>query len=190
MTTDELADIELIKKLKARYLRFMDQRRWDEWIALFADDATIRVTINDQQFCLWTGKDEILAGNSGHNTGNVSIHHAHTPDIEVIGAIRATGAWQLQDTYLRPGGQKDESFGYYEDEYVRIDGFWKIRSVTCHLYSASAMPGETALKPPAETSDGGKVRRRAKPRAAREPSGQLSGLVVRKKSRPGRKTAG
>jgi hypothetical protein len=189
MTTDELADIERIKKLKAKYLRFMDQRRWDEWIALFADDATIRVMINDQQFCLWTGKAEILAGNSGHNTGNVSIHHAHTPDIEVIGSNRATGAWQLQDTYLRPGGHKDESFGYYEDEYTRIDGIWKIRSITCHLYSATEMPGEAPVTPPAETSDGEKDRRPAKPRAGRAPSGQLSGLVVRKKSRPGRKNA-
>lgn len=188
MTTDELADIERIKKLKARYLRFMDQRRWDEWIDLFADDATIRVTINDQQFCLWSGKAEILAGNSGHNTDNVSIHHAHTPDIDVIGANRATGSWQLQDTYLRPG-RKDESFGYYEDEYVRIDGFWKIRAINCHLYSAAAMPEEAAVTPPAETPDGETDRRPSRSRAGRAPSGQLSGLVVRKKSRPGRKSA-
>lgn len=189
MTIDELADIERIKKLKARYLRFMDQRRWDEWIGLFAEDATIRVTIDDQPFCLWTGKEEILAGNSSHNTGNVSIHHAHTPDIEVVGAIRATGAWQLQDTYLRPGGRKDESFGYYEDEYTRIDGIWKIRSVTCHLYSASAMPGEDSVKLPAETPDGETDRRPARSRAGRAPSGQLSDLVVRNKPRPRRKSA-
>jgi hypothetical protein len=140
MTNAELADLEQIRKLKARYLRFMDQRRWDEWIALFAEDATIRVTISDAEFCLWRGKAEILAGNSGHNTGNVSIHHAHTPDIDLIGEGRAIGHWQLQDTYLRPG-RKDESFGYYEDEYAKTDGVWKIFASNCHLYPAVAMPG-------------------------------------------------
>jgi hypothetical protein len=188
MTLDELADVERIKRLKARYLRFMDQRRWDEWIDLFSDDATIRVTINDAQFCLWQGKAEILAGNSSHNTGNVSIHHAHTPDIEVIGAIRATGAWQLQDTYLRPG-RKDESFGYYEDEYVRIDGIWKIRSITCHLYPATAMATGETVTPPTETLGDETDRRPAKPRAGRARAGQLSDLVVRKKSRRPQKSA-
>ncbi len=188
MTIEQLADIERIKKLKSRYLRFMDQRRWDEWIDLFAEDATIRVIIDDQQFCLWQGKAEILAGNSGHNTGNVSIHHAHTPDIELIGAIRATGAWQLHDTYLRPG-RKDESFGYYEDEYVRIDGIWKIRAINCHLYPAVKMPGGNEVRPPAETSDGETDRHASRSRAGRAPAGQLSDLVVRTKSRPGRKNA-
>jgi len=188
VTTDELADIERIKRLKARYLRFMDQRRWDEWIDLFSEDATIRVTINDEQFCLWQGKAEILAGNTSHNTGNVSIHPAHTPDIEVIGAIRATGAWQLQDTYLRPG-RKDESFGYYEDEYTKIDGVWKIRAINCHLYPATPMPEGEPLTPPAETPDGGTDRRPSRTRAGRAPAAQLSGLVVRNRSRPSRKSA-
>jgi glycine/D-amino acid oxidase-like deaminating enzyme len=139
MTIEDLVDIEQIKKLKAKYLRLMDQRRWDEWIELFAEESTIRVTLSDQEFCLWRGKAEILAGNSGHNSGNVSIHHGQTPDIDIRGGDRATGFWQLQDTYLR-AGRKDESFGYYEDEYVKVDGAWKIRAINCHLYPAQPLP--------------------------------------------------
>jgi hypothetical protein len=139
MTTEDLADIEQIKKLKAKYLRFMDQRRWEEWIDLFAEDATIRVTQSDQEFCLWRGKAEILAGNSSHNRGNSSIHHGHTPDIDLLGNGRAMGSWQLADTYLRPG-RKDDAYGYYEDEYVKIDGVWKIQATHCHLYPAQSLP--------------------------------------------------
>jgi len=135
MTIEELADIENIKRLKSRYLRFMDQRRWDEWIDLFAEDATIRVTISDEEYCLWRGKDKILEGNSSLNTGNTSIHHGHMPDIELVAPDRATGHWMLQDTYLRPSG-RTESFGYYEDEYVKIDGIWKVQAINCHLYPA------------------------------------------------------
>jgi hypothetical protein len=136
MTVEELADIEAIKKLKSRYLRFMDQRRWDEWIALFAEDAAIRVTISDEEYCLWQGKKEILEGNSSLNTGNTSIHHGHTPDIDLISEDRATGHWMLHDTYLRDSG-RSESFGYYEDEYVKIDGTWKVKQINCHLYPST-----------------------------------------------------
>lgn len=137
MTIDDVIAIESIRKLKAKYLRLMDQRRWDEWIALFAEDATIRVTIAGEEYCLWRGKAEILEGNSGRNVDNESIHHGHTPDIDVDGD-RATAHWQLMDTYLYPEFRTD-SYGYYEDEYVRIDGVWKIRAVNCHLHLAAPL---------------------------------------------------
>src|SRR5262245_37696101 len=34
----ELVEIEEIKQLKARYFRLMDEKRWDEWAEVFAED--------------------------------------------------------------------------------------------------------------------------------------------------------
>ena len=73
MNVEELIAIESIKKLKAKYLRYMDQRLWDDWINLFCEDATIRVTMQGEEFCFWTGKKEILEGNSALNVGNEAI---------------------------------------------------------------------------------------------------------------------
>ena len=42
MTPDQLADIEEIKKLKARYFRLMDTKRWKEWANVFTDDARLQ----------------------------------------------------------------------------------------------------------------------------------------------------
>ena len=36
-----LVAVEEIKQLKARYFRFMDTKRWDEWADLFAEDAVL-----------------------------------------------------------------------------------------------------------------------------------------------------
>ena len=40
----QLMDIEAIKQLKARYFRFMDEKRWDEWGQVFTHDATLDTT--------------------------------------------------------------------------------------------------------------------------------------------------
>ncbi len=39
----QLADIEAIKRLKARYFRLMDQKKWDEWAMVFSTDAHLVV---------------------------------------------------------------------------------------------------------------------------------------------------
>jgi hypothetical protein len=36
------ADIEGIRRLKARYFRLMDTKQWDEWAELFVDEARLR----------------------------------------------------------------------------------------------------------------------------------------------------
>ncbi|HZA87575.1 MAG TPA: nuclear transport factor 2 family protein, partial [Acidimicrobiales bacterium] len=40
MTPDDLVEIEQIHQLKYRYVRLLDQKRWDELAELFVDDAT------------------------------------------------------------------------------------------------------------------------------------------------------
>ena len=112
----------------------MDQRRWDDWEALFAEDATIHVFMSDKEFCFWKGRNEIMSGNIKLNTGNKAIHQSHMPDIDLTSDTSARASWILEDTYLTQKG-KIEQFGYYEDEYVKITGEWKIKAVVCRLYS-------------------------------------------------------
>ena len=33
--------MEALKRLKARYFYYMDTKQWDEWLALWASDATL-----------------------------------------------------------------------------------------------------------------------------------------------------
>jgi hypothetical protein len=40
MIPDDLVEIELIRRLKHRYVRFMDTKQWDALALLWAEDAT------------------------------------------------------------------------------------------------------------------------------------------------------
>ncbi len=40
MDAAELIEIEHIRQLKYRYLRFLDQKRWEDMAGLFTEDAT------------------------------------------------------------------------------------------------------------------------------------------------------
>lgn len=41
-TAAVLSEIEAIKQLKARYCRYLDTKRWDDWRQLFTSSATPR----------------------------------------------------------------------------------------------------------------------------------------------------
>jgi hypothetical protein len=41
MTADDLVEIELIKRLKYRYMRCLDQKLWDELATCFVEEATV-----------------------------------------------------------------------------------------------------------------------------------------------------
>ena len=135
MSLVELEHIEQIKKLKARYLRLMDQRKWEEWGDLFVADATIETILIGDRTILWEGRDKIVSGNREANGLDKSIHHCHTPDIEITSETTAVGSWALFDLYFIKG-RRAEAYGYYEDHYVLEGGRWRIKSVKLWLERA------------------------------------------------------
>ncbi len=122
-----LEDVEAIKKLKARYCAGADERDEDKFVGCFTEDA------------VWDG------GNFGHYEGKAAIreffgtipqvlsfaiHYVMNPRIEVNGD-KATGYWYLLEpcTMLEGGEQAVWGIAKYEEEYVRVDGEWKIRNL-------------------------------------------------------------
>ncbi len=57
MTPDDLVEIELIKRLKYRYLRCLDQKLWDEIEGCFIPEATARYGGGLYEF---EGRDAIM----------------------------------------------------------------------------------------------------------------------------------
>jgi uncharacterized protein (TIGR02246 family) len=122
-----LLDIEAIKQLKARYFRAIDQRRWDEFAAVFARDARLVVPEGDM---VVDGRDEIAAAVSGALVGARTVHHGHMPEIEITGPDTARGIWAMFD-HVDFGGADGAPVGitgcgHYHEEYVREDGAWRI----------------------------------------------------------------
>ena len=63
----------------------------------------------------------------------VSLHHGHHPEISILGETSARGIWYLEDR-LYFTKQKMMLWGaaFYEDEYVKEDGQWRIQSTGYH----------------------------------------------------------
>ncbi len=123
-----LEDIEAIKKLKARYCAGADERDEEAFVGCFTEGA------------IWDG------GSFGHYEGQAAIreffqaipkalsfaiHYVMNPQIEVNGD-RATGRWYLlEPCTMRQEGGEQAVWGSarYEEEYVRVNGEWKMQNL-------------------------------------------------------------
>jgi hypothetical protein len=123
-----LEDLEAIKRLKYRYWRCLDLKRWDELAGCFTDDATVDYGGGTYRF---QGVDAImrfLRESLGAHTGALGSHHGHHPEIELTGETTARGTWAL-DNYLFNAAQKRSVriAAFYHDEYVKLGGTWRIQ---------------------------------------------------------------
>jgi hypothetical protein len=58
----------------------------------------------------------------------VSQHQVHHPEIDISSETTATGVWYLQDILIDLDANTAlRGAGFYRDEYVKINGEWKIK---------------------------------------------------------------
>jgi uncharacterized protein (TIGR02246 family) len=124
----QLLDIEDIKRLKARYFRTLDQKDWSAWGQVFATDVTMDVPEAD---LVLQGRDAVVEFVSGALEGARTVHHGHTPEIELTGPDTARGIWAMFDYVEWPTTESDDrvglhGYGHYVEEYAREDGEWHI----------------------------------------------------------------
>jgi hypothetical protein len=123
----DLADIEAIEQLKARYFRFVDTQQWDALGALFTDDATCTISVGT-----FDGGDAYVAFLRSALTGGRTVHHGHTREIELTGPDTATGHWAMFDVVevVRDGQlERSDGYGHYVEHYRRVDATWRIASL-------------------------------------------------------------
>ena len=122
-----LREIEAIKRLKYRYFRFLDQKRWDELKECFVEDATSAYSDGKYSFA---GREQImgfLTGALGRST-ILTAHTGHHPEIDFISDHSATGIWALEDTVIDLENKVTiRGAGFYHDEYVKVGGQWKLK---------------------------------------------------------------
>jgi hypothetical protein len=126
MTPEDLVEIEAIKQVKYRYFRFLDLKMWDDIEELFVPEATCAYSAGAYSF---EGRAAIVAffrKSMGRETF-LSSHKAHHPEITLTGADTATGIWSLEDWVIDTQWELDiRGAAFYEDDYVKRDGEWKI----------------------------------------------------------------
>lgn len=125
----ELADIESIRQLKARYFRTLDQQDWDAYRDVFTADVVIDTTDDTGPGTDITGRDPYLDMLRPILDGAITVHHGHMSEIEITGPDTARGVWSMEDHIWFPaalGLGQLWGTGWYEEDYRRVDARWKI----------------------------------------------------------------
>jgi len=141
---DRLIAVEDIKKLKARYFRDLDTKDWDDLPSIFALDAafdlravnSVRQLTTGEMMPPLGGEDQIFRGRAtivamirSALEGLYTVHHGHTPEIEITGATTARGIWVLEDMLRKPSGQLlFTGFGHYHETYENGGSGWEIKT--------------------------------------------------------------
>jgi len=121
-----LEDAEAIRTLKARYLFSCDRKDTAGMRACFADGT---VKIDYGVIGTFDTADALVKvfAEIGCHDHMVEMHHGANPQIEVLDATHARGTWSLQYGLINTqAGTVTQLGGYYEDEYEKIEGRWKI----------------------------------------------------------------
>lgn len=131
-TLEDLLQTEAIKRVKARYCRFIDSRRWDLLEGLLTPDLQLEgFTIVDGDGTAATFVDALAKRLDGATT----VHHCHTPEIRLTGTGAAEGSWAMMDLIewphpidLKsfPGATGFRGYGFYEERYRLVEGAWRI----------------------------------------------------------------
>jgi len=125
----DLVTVEEIRQLKYRYLRYVDQKLWDEMADVFTPGATVDYGTRALGEPLkLAGRDEIIAF-FRENLGPaiLTVHAAGQPEITVDGET-ATGSWRFEDTVIATEYRVViKGAAFYQDRYEReADGRWRI----------------------------------------------------------------
>jgi hypothetical protein len=117
-----------IMVLKARYFRFVDTHRWEDFQALFAPDATLFFPEGQERPA---SIGDSVAFIKSVLRGSVSVHTGHSPEIEIESPRSAHGIWGMEDkiywsTEAAAAGGIEflNGFGHYHEDYVYRDGRW------------------------------------------------------------------
>ena len=121
-------DIEAIRQLKARYFRTLDTKDWAAMRQVFTDDVVMDTVASGGTVV--TGADEIMSFLLGVIGDVVTVHHGHTPEIELTSATTATGIWAMEDMLRWPDGSEMHGYGHYHETYEKAGGAWRIKTLT------------------------------------------------------------
>jgi hypothetical protein len=123
---DTAAELEAIRRLKYAYFRTLDLKQFEELGTLLTEDVTS--SYEDGRTVL-EGRSAIVSWLSSvlGDTGIVTEHHGHHPEITFTSESTADGTWYLQDRVIIAAADLEiDGTAFYADRYVLGEDGWKI----------------------------------------------------------------
>jgi len=130
-----LADVQAIENLQNAYGYYIDKWQWDNAASLFAEDATLEEGLRG----VYVGRARIRQsleeyGPQGLHQGEVNDRIQYQPVIHVSAdGRRAKARVRQMDVLGTYGSDARIGGGVQENEYVKVNGVWKIARL--HLYT-------------------------------------------------------
>jgi hypothetical protein len=123
---DTASELEAIRRLKYAYFRTLDLKQFDDLGALLTEDVTAFYedgkTVLEGRAAIVTWLGAVLG-----DTGMVTEHHGHHPEITFTSATTAEGTWYLQDRVIVPAADLEiGGTAFYTDRYRLTDEGWRI----------------------------------------------------------------
>jgi hypothetical protein len=139
---ERIEDVNAIERLQGAYGYYIDRALWDDAANLFADDGTIEIGLDG----IYVGKARVReylyalgGGRQGLADGELSEHLQVMPVITLApDGLTAKARWRAITLTGKLGTDAFWGEGPYENEYVKDDGVWKIK--TLHWYQALHVP--------------------------------------------------
>ena len=151
-----IEDFNAIKRLQRAYGYYVDEALWDEVANLFAEDGTIEIGLDG----VYVGKNRVReylyalgGGRQGLAEGELNEHLQVMPVITLApDGMSAKGRWRAIVLAGKLGEQAFWGEGPYENEYVKENGVWKLKSV--HWYQTVIAPYETGWQTTPDPTEG------------------------------------
>ncbi|MFL9997012.1 SnoaL-like domain-containing protein [Burkholderia sp. GAS332] len=134
-----LEDTEAIRSLKARYFFCCDRKDPQGVRDCFAPG---KVLIDYGRIGVFSDRDQLVDvfERLGCHDHIVEMHHGANPQIALVDDTTARGTWGLFYYLINTRDRVVTQLGaYYEDEYRKLDGVWKIAATRCVVTSTLAM---------------------------------------------------
>ena len=118
---------------KARYFRFIDQKRWDEFPSLFVADVHVDVT-DDMRLCRSRpeprhhrrARTSSRATSAARSTASTPCTTATCRRSTSSTTTHATAITAMFDRLQFADGRVQVGYGHYDEEYRLDDGAWRI----------------------------------------------------------------
>ena len=130
----DLQDMEAIRQVKARYVRYGDTKNWEGFRELLTEDFEAhydglpRATQESPSSGGINGLDMFLQAFPAMLSNCITIHHLYSNEIVITGSSTATGIWAMHDVVNLPTCTF-RGWGHYHEEYEKLDGQWKIKKI-------------------------------------------------------------
>ena len=143
---ERIADYNALRNLHQQWGYYVDKALWNEVTDLFADEGTLELGYNG----VYAGKAAIRkylyslsGGKPGLMKGQLNNHFQFSPVITLSeDGQTAQARWRamIQDGIFGAGSGGNWGAGTYENQYVKQNGVWKIK--TLHYYVKFYAPYE------------------------------------------------